>query len=103
MNAMLGEIYLENCEIDFAMDRNIDRIIEPGVEGDDLIDIGAKSIEFTVKGTMTLEQLKALEAMTRRGQPIFKSDYGEYKVVVRRIGYKSTSGEYTLLLFEDIN
>jgi hypothetical protein len=102
MDAMLGDIKLVNCAIDKVVERNIERTIELGKEGDDLIDTGARSAEFTVKGKFSLGEFKTLEAEIRKGQPMFKSDYGTYKVAVKRLEYKSGTGEYTLLLVEDV-
>lgn len=101
MDVMLGNIKLTNCAIDKVVERSVERTIEPGKDGDDLVDTGARSAEFTIKGKLSMDAFKALEAEIKKGQPMFKSDFGIYKVAVKRIEYKST-GEYTLLILEDI-
>ncbi len=101
MNAKIGEFYLTDCRISKLVERHYSRIIEDNVEGDELRDMGRKSAEFTIEGKLTLEQFLDLEDELSKGQPVFKSAFGKYKVVARTLFYED-NGDFKLILLEDI-
>jgi len=101
MNAKISDFYLKDCRINKLVERHYSRIIEDNVDGDELRDMGRKSAEFTIEGKLTLEQFLDLEEELSKGQPIFQSPYGKYKVVARSLFYES-NGNFKLVLLEDI-
>lgn len=101
MDVYIGDFYLPNCIVDVKVMRKIDRRLEQNVDGDDLVDLGRHSYEFMIRGKMDLQKFLELQKELEKGQPMFKSNYGTYKVAVKTIEYKE-SGDIYLLLVEDI-
>ena len=94
---------MADMEVEMRLEYRLGRRIEEGSDGDDIILEGRKSYEFTIFGMIGMEQLKALEKEITRGQPIFRSEFGEYKVAVKSLHYRSASGEFALELVEDVS
>jgi hypothetical protein len=63
------------------------------------IDLRKMSTQFVVKGKLPLDKFKELLAEVNQERVGFESDFGEHKVVAKRIDYKA-SGEFSLLLVE---
>ena len=102
MKVCLGELTLLDMAVEMRLDYRIGRRIEQGSQGDDIILEGRKSYEFTLSGKMKMDQLRLLQKEVARGEPQFKSDFGEYKVAVKAIHYRADSGEVSIELVEDI-
>jgi hypothetical protein len=103
MKVILGELALADMTVEMRLEYRLGRRIEQGSEGDDIILEGRKSYEFTVCGRIKMDQLKLLQKEVARGEPIFKSDFGEFKVAVKAIHYLSDTGELSIELVEDID
>lgn len=101
MNANLGRVKLKGCEMDIVMEKYSRRHSDDSNEGDDLIDLGRKSYQFTIRGKLSFDEFKKLDAEARKRGNMFKSDFGSFCVVVKRLEYKTT-GEFVLSLVEDI-
>lgn len=102
MNANLGRVKLKGCEMDIVMEKYSRRHSDDSNEGDDLIDLGRKSYQFTIRGKLSFDEFKKLDAEARKRGNVFKSDFGSFFVVVKRLEYRTT-GEFVLSLVEDIN
>ena len=62
-------IRLANADISVEIARRMTRTVLHGGEGDDLVDEGAESAVYTVRGEMNLEDYKKVLKMFRAGQP----------------------------------
>ena len=102
MEVNLGDIRLADFDVEMRMEYRLGRRIEQGSEGDDIILEGRKSYEFSLKGTLNMEQLKRLENEIARREPIFRSEFGEFKVALKSLTYKSKTGETEIELVEDV-
>ena len=80
------------------------RTVTHGGEGDDLIDEGAESAIYVVKGEIELDDYKKVLEIFRGGQPYFHEPYEEkeMKVVFSKLNFDGGSGEYSFELIEDI-
>jgi len=103
MKVCLGELTLPDMAVEMRLEYRLGRRIEPGSEGDDIILEGRKSYEFTLGGKLKMDQLRLLQKEVTRGEPIFKSDFGEFKVAVKAIHYRSDTGEVSIELVEDVD
>lgn len=103
MKVSIGNISLADMEVEMRLEYRLGRRIEEGSEGDDIILEGRKSYEFTLTGTISMEQLQTLEKEIARGEPVFRSEFGEYKVAVKSLHYRSAGGEFALELVEDVS
>jgi hypothetical protein len=101
MNANLGRVKLKTCEMDIVMEKYSRRNSDDNNEGDDLVDLGRKSYQFTIRGKLSFDEFKKLDAEARKRGNVFKSDFGTFSVVVKRLEYKTT-GEFVLSMVEDI-
>jgi len=97
----LGAITLPDMTVEMRLEYRLGRRIEEGSQGDDIILEGRKSYEFTLTGKISFEQLQALEREIARTEPRFISDFGEYKVAVKSLHYRSDTGEIAMELVED--
>jgi len=102
MDISLGAVTLKDCGIDIKMEYRLGRRIEQGSEGDDIILEGRKSYEFVLTGKLTMDGFRELEQELAKGQPRFKSEFGEYKVAVKSLLFRANSGEFYMELIEDI-
>jgi len=103
MEAKLGSLTLSDVDVDMRIDYRLTRRIEQGTHGDDMLVEGRKSYEFTLKGKASLDKFVEIRKLVESVDgPMFKSVYGEYKVVVKSLLYHSSSKEYQLDLVEDI-
>ena len=103
MDVNLGEIRLADFDVEMRMEYRLGRRIEQGSEGDDIILEGRKSYEFLLKGKLSMEHLKRLEKEVARHEPIFRSDFGEFKVALKSLIYRSKTGETEIELVEDVS
>jgi hypothetical protein len=103
MKVCLGELTLPDMAVEMRLEYRLGRRIEQGSEGDDIILEGRKSYEFSLTGKLKMDQLRLLQKEVTRGEPIFKSDFGEFKVAVKAIHYRSDTGEVSIELVEDVD
>jgi len=103
MKVVLGEQTLQDMAVEMRLEYRLGRRIEQGSEGDDIILEGRKSYEFSLTGKLKMDQLRLLQKEVARGEPIFKSDFGEFKVAVKAIHYRSDTGEVSIELVEDVD
>jgi len=103
MDAQLGPLTLSNVDVDMRIDYRLTRRIEQGSRGDDMLVEGRKSYEFTLKGKASLDKFVEIRKLVETVEgPVFKSVYGECKVVIKSLLYHSSSKEYQIELVEDI-
>ena len=97
-------IEFRNCSVNVKISRRLTRTIIHGGEGDDLIDEGAESAVYTVKGSLDLDQYKEVLAIFRGGQPYIHEPYEEVekKVVFGRFEFDGESKEFEFDFIEDI-
>jgi hypothetical protein len=103
MKVCLGEVTLADMAVEMRLEYRLGRRIEQGSEGDDIILEGRKSYEFSLAGRIKMEQLRLLQKEVTRGEPLFRSDFGEFKVAVKSIRYRSETGEVAIELVEDVD
>jgi len=102
LEVALGEIRLTDFDVTIRVEYRLGRKIEQGSQGDDIILEGRKSYEFSLKGKLNLDQLKRLEKEVARREPMFRSEFGEFKVALKSLTYKSGTGETDIELVEDV-
>ena len=97
-------IQLDNCAIDVLITRRLTRTVVHGGEGDDLIDEGAESAVYTVRGEIDLDTYKEVVKIFRSGQPYFHEPYEEreIKVVFSKLEFNGENDEFTFEFIEDI-
>jgi hypothetical protein len=97
-------IRLEGCDISVSISRRMTRTVTHGGEGDDLIDEGAESAEYVVKGEMDCETYRKVLEMFRSGQPYIHDPFEErdVKVVFSKLTYDGSNEEFQFELIEDI-
>ena len=97
-------IRLEGCFISVSIARRMTRTVTHGGEGDDLIDEGAESAEYVVKGEMDCEIYRKVLEMFRSGQPYIHDPFEErdVKVVFSKLNYDGETEEFRFELIEDI-
>jgi hypothetical protein len=103
MKVCLGEVTLADMAVEMRLEYRLGRRIEQGSQGDDIILEGRKSYEFSLAGRIKMEQLRLLQKEVARGEPLFRSDFGEFKVAVKSIRYRSETGEVAIELVEDVD
>lgn len=103
MNVSLGGILLQDFNVEMRLEYRLGRRIEAGSDGDDIILEGRKSYEFSLMGKLTMEQLKQIEKEIANCEPVFQSEFGEFKVAVKSLVYRSHTGETAIELVEDIS
>jgi len=103
MKVSLGELTLPDMSVEMRLEYRLGRRIEQGSQGDDIILEGRKSYEFTVSGKMRMDQLRLLQKEVTSGEPLFRSDFGEFKVAVKAVHYRSDPGEVSIELVEDVD
>ena len=97
-------LQLHECTIAVVINRRMTRTVTHGGEGDDLIDEGSESAEYTVTGEIDLDDSKKVLEIFRGGQPFFHEPYEEkeMKVVFSKLTFDGGSGQYSFHLIEDI-
>ena len=83
--------------------RRLQRTVIRGQEGDDLMDEGAESAEYTISGDMGMVEFKKILEIFRSGQPWFHDPFEDrqMKALFLSIDYDSASGAYEFILMED--
>jgi len=94
---------ISNCNVHMNVKRRLQRTVIRGAEGDDLLDEGAESAEYTITGSMGMDEFKQILAIFRGGQPWFHDPFEErqMKALFLSIAYDSASGAYEFILMED--
>ena len=95
---------LPDADISVVITRRITRTVLHGGEGDDLVDEGAESAVYTVRGEMTFEDYKRILKMFRSGQPYIHDPFEErdVKTVFGKMEYDGSDNIYTFEFIEDI-
>jgi len=95
---------IEGCDISVKITRRITRTVVHGGEGDDLVDEGAESALYTVRGEMDEDMYKNVISMFRGGQPYIHDPFEErdVKVVFSSFSYDGSNNEFEFELLEDI-
>lgn len=95
---------LPNADISVVITRRITRTVLHGGEGDDLVDEGAESAVYTVRGEMDAEDYKKIINMFRSGQPYIHDPFEErdVKTVFGKMEFDGAEGQYTFEFIEDI-
>ena len=101
MDISLGDLLLNNCEVDIIMERYTRRDFQPHREGDDIRDVGRKSYEIIVRGNIDLENFKLLNSEANKKLNRVRLHLGEFDVICKRLEYKS-NGDFILQLLEDV-
>ncbi len=93
---------ISNCNVHMQVKRRLQRTVVRGSEGDDLLDEGAESAEYTITGKMSLEEYKEILIIFRAGQPWFHDPFEDrhMKALFLRIDYDSTSTDFEFILME---
>lgn len=94
---------ISNCNVHMNVKRRLQRTVIRGAEGDDLLDEGAESAEYTIIGSMGMDEFKQILAIFRGGQPWFHDPFEErqMKALFLSIDYDSATGAYEFILVED--
>lgn len=94
---------ISNCNVHMNVKRRLQRTVIRGAEGDDLLDEGAESAEYTITGNMGMGEFKEILSIFRSGQPWFHDPFEErqMKALFLSIDYDSASGEFEFILMED--
>jgi len=94
---------ISNCNVHMNVKRRLQRTVIRGAEGDDLLDEGAESAEYTITGSMGMDEFKQILGIFRSGQPWFHDPFEErqMKALFLSIDYDSASGAYEFILMED--
>mgnify|MGYP001158490014 FL=1 len=97
-------IRIEECDISVSITRRITRTVVHGGEGDDLVDEGAESAVYSVRGEMDEEMYKNVISMFRGGQPYIHDPFEErdVKVVFSSFSYDGSNNVFEFELLEDI-
>lgn len=95
---------LPNADISVVITRRITRTVLHGGEGDDLVDEGAESAVYTVRGEMNYEDYKKILKMFRSGQPYIHDPFEErdVKVVFASMEYDGSNESFIFEFIEDI-
>jgi hypothetical protein len=101
MEVIIGDLSLNNCDVDIILERYTRRDYKPHREGDDLKDVGRKSYEIIIKGNIDLKNFKLLNAEANKKVNRIRFLLGEFDVLCKRLEYKS-SGDFTMQLIEDV-
>lgn len=97
-------LQLDGCTVAIEIRRRFQREIARDGEGDDLIDQGSESMEFTLSGRMDLSTYLKAQTIFRSGTCWFIDpfDEQEIKVCFARIRYNSDSNDFDFQLIEDV-
>jgi hypothetical protein len=101
MDVQLNDRRIAGCSITMVCDRKIDRVLTQDQEGEDIIDHGRGSYEFHISGNLGMEDYRRFLEEVAVGPVRFKSDLGEFDVVIKSIRYKD-DGRLHIHLVEDI-
>ncbi len=95
---------LPDADISVVITRRITRTILHGGEGADLVDEGAESAVYPVRGEMSLDDYKKILKMFRSGQPYIHDPFEErdVKVVFSKLNYDGANEGFRFELIEDI-
>ena len=96
-------LQIPDCSIDIEIRRRLTREVVRGHEGDDIVDEGAESAEYTVKGVLDDPTYLRVMSIFRSGQPYFIEpfDEKEIKVAISHLKLNGDTGEFELTLIED--
>ena len=94
---------ISNCNVHMSVKRRLQRTVIRGQEGDDLLDEGSESGEYTITGNMSMSEYKEILKIFRAGQPFFHDPFEErhMKALFLSIDYDSATGAFEFILMED--
>ena len=94
---------IANCNVHMSVKRRLQRTVIRGQEGDDLLDEGSESAEYTITGNMSMAEYKEILKIFRGGQPWFHDPFEErqMKALFLSVDYDSASGAFVFILMED--
>jgi hypothetical protein len=93
-----------DCKISVDIRRRITREVKRGGEGDDLLDEGAESAVYTLKGLLGIQGYREVLDIFRSGETYLLDPFTEteIKVAFYRLHYDGESGAYSFELIEDV-
>ena len=96
-------LQIPDCSIDIEIRRRLTREIVRGHEGDDIVDEGAESAEYTVSGVLDDATYLRVMSIFRSGHPYFIEpfDEKEIKVAISHFKLNGDTGDFELTLIED--
>ena len=94
---------IANCNVHMSVKRRLQRTVIRGQEGDDLLDEGSESAEYTISGNMSMADYKKILKIFRGGQPWFHDPFEDrqMKALFLSIDYDSATGAFVFILMED--
>ena len=94
---------IANCNVHMSVKRRLQRTVIRGQEGDDLLDEGSESAEYTITGNMSMSEYKEILQIFRGGQPWFHDPFEDrqMKALFLSVDYDSASGAFIFVLMED--
>ena len=94
---------IANCNVHMSVKRRLQRTVIRCQEGDDLLDEGSESAEYTITGNMSMTEYKQILKIFRGGQPWFHDPFEErhMKALFLSIDYDSATGAFEFILMED--
>ena len=94
---------IANCNVHMSVKRRLQRTVIRGQEGDDLLDEGSESAEYTISGNMSMAEYKEILKIFRGGQPWFHDPFEERQMeaLFLSVDYDSASGSFVFVLMED--
>ena len=97
-------LQLDDCHIKLEIRRRYQREIARDGEGDDLLDQGAESMEFTMTGRIDIATFLKVQTIFRSGTCWYIDPFEEreMKVCFARLRYDSETDEFEFLLIEDV-
>ncbi|MDP6742109.1 MAG: hypothetical protein QF807_02380 [Candidatus Thalassarchaeaceae archaeon] len=97
-------LQLDNCNIKLEIRRRYQREVARDGEGDDLLDQGAESMEFTLNGHIDVPTYLKIQTIFRSGTCWFIDPFEEreLKVCFARLRFDSETNEFEFLLIEDV-
>lgn len=95
---------IPDVDISVSISRRVTRTVLHGGEGDDLVDEGAESAVYIVKGEMEIDDYKKILAMFRSGQPYIHDPFEErdVKTVFSNLEYDGAQKLFVFEFIEDI-
>ena len=95
---------IANCNVHMSVKRRLQRTVIRGQEGDDLLDEGSESAEYTITGNMSMAEYKEILKIFRGGQPWFRPiRRATDESPVLSVDYDSASGAFVFILMEDVS
>tara|TARA_B100001996_G_scaffold162852_2_gene124207 strand:+ start:1198 stop:1542 length:345 start_codon:yes stop_codon:yes gene_type:complete len=97
-------LQFDNCKITINIRRRIQREIVRGSEGDDLVDEGAESAIYIMKGNLGISGYREVLKIFRSTEVWLLDPFTEteIKVAFHQLEYDGDDGSYSFELWEDV-